>query len=49
LEQFLDEEVVRYAPQLRKYAAVLKQLEQRPQKLVLYFPMHQQVREVSVL
>ena len=49
LEQFLDEEEVRYGPQLRKYAAVLKKLEQRPQKLVLYFPMHQQVREVSVL
>ncbi|HIJ29552.1 MAG TPA: hypothetical protein HPP91_13660, partial [Gammaproteobacteria bacterium] len=46
LEQFLDSEVERYTPQLRKYGAVVKQLEVRPQKLVLYFPMHQAMREV---
>ena len=46
LEQFLDSEVERYTPQLRQYGAVVKQLEVRPQKLVLYFPMHQAMREV---
>lgn len=47
LEGFLDEEVVRYTSQLKRYGSVLKQMESRPQKLVLYFPMHQAVREVS--
>ena len=46
LEAFLDEEVLRYTPQLQRYGEVLRLLEDRPQKLVLYFPMHQVVREV---
>ncbi len=46
LEQFLDEEVIRYTPQLQKYGALLRQMEERPQRLVLYFPMHRQMREV---
>ncbi len=46
LAQFLDEEVARYTPQLQRYGAVLRLMEERPQKLVLYFPMHQVVREV---
>lgn len=49
LEQFLDEEVARYTPQLQRYGAVLEQMESRPQKLVLYFPMHQLMREVAPL
>lgn len=49
LEQFLDEEVERYTPQLQKYGAVLRQMEDRPQKLVLYFPMHQMMREVKAV
>ncbi len=48
LEQFLDEEVVRYRPQLLRYARVLQQMEQRPQRLVLYFPLHQVMREVEL-
>ena len=49
LQQFLDEEVARYTPQLQRYGAVLQQMESRPQKLVLYFPMHQVMREVAPL
>ncbi len=48
LEGFLDEEVARYTPQLQRYGEVLRQMEDRPQKLVLYFPMHQITREVSL-
>jgi ATP-dependent helicase/nuclease subunit A len=46
LEQFLDEEVARYTPQLQRYGEVLQQMESRPQKRVLYFPLHQLMREV---
>ncbi len=49
LEQFLDSEVERYTPQLQRYGAVLRQMENRPQKLVLYFPMHQVMREVEAV
>ncbi|MBC8520128.1 MAG: UvrD-helicase domain-containing protein [Gammaproteobacteria bacterium] len=47
LDGFLDEEVARYTPQLQRYGKVLQQMEDRPQKLVLYFPMHQVVRVVA--
>lgn len=46
LEAFLQQEVARYTPQLQRYGAVLAQLESRPQRRVLYFPMHQQMCEV---
>ena len=48
LDGFLDEEVARYTPQLQRYGEVLRQMEQRPQRLVLYFPMHQAMREVEL-
>ncbi len=46
LEQFLAVETQRYAPQLQKYGAVLQKMENRPQKLGLYFVMHQVFREI---
>ncbi len=39
VEEFLDREQQRYRGQLEKYAAVLRQLESRPVKLGLYFPL----------
>ncbi len=46
LETFLDREVERYREQLERYGAVLRLLEDRPQRRVLYFLMHQIMREV---
>ncbi len=48
LEDFLDEEVARYKPQLEKYAAIMAQMEDRPIKLGLYFPLHPAWREWEV-
>jgi ATP-dependent exoDNAse (exonuclease V) beta subunit len=39
LEAFLDSERERYRVQLERYAAVLRQLETRPIRLGLYFPL----------
>jgi len=39
VEEFLDREQERYRGQLEKYAAVLKNLDSRPVKLGLYFPL----------
>jgi ATP-dependent helicase/nuclease subunit A len=39
LEQFLDQELERYAPQLERYARVMALFDSRPQKIGLYFPM----------
>lgn len=49
LEGFLDEEVARYTPQLQRYGEVLRQMEARPQRLVLYFPLLQVQREITPL
>jgi ATP-dependent exoDNAse (exonuclease V) beta subunit len=45
LGTFLDSEVERYQPQLNDYAAIMKQLDDRPIKLALYFPLLQAWRE----
>jgi ATP-dependent exoDNAse (exonuclease V) beta subunit len=39
LDEFLDREQARYGPQLQRYAAALRQLEDRPIRLGLYFPL----------
>ena len=39
LEQFLDQELERYAPQLERYSRVMALYDPRPQKIGLYFPM----------
>ncbi|MCP5143544.1 MAG: UvrD-helicase domain-containing protein [Gammaproteobacteria bacterium] len=39
LEAFLDSEQQRYAPQLERYAALMRPLDQRPIMLGLYFPL----------
>src|SRR5581483_107293 len=39
LEAFLDREVERYRAQLESYARLLRNLERRPIKLGLYFPL----------
>ncbi|MDH5633546.1 MAG: UvrD-helicase domain-containing protein [Gammaproteobacteria bacterium] len=45
LDEFLDREVDRYREQLDDYARIMKQLEDRPVKLALYFPLLQAWRE----
>jgi len=39
LDAFLDAEVERYRPQLERYAAVLRELDPRPIRVGLYFPL----------
>ncbi len=39
VEEFLDRERVRYAPQLERYGLILAQMESRPIRLGLYFPL----------
>jgi ATP-dependent helicase/nuclease subunit A len=47
LKEFLNNEVVRYKPQLDSYATLLKEYgEIRPIKKALYFPMHKAWREI---
>jgi len=49
VEVFLDEEVRRHAPQLIRYARVLRQMEpERPLRAGLYFPMLDGWREVEI-
>lgn len=38
-ETFMDSEVLRYRPQLSRYAQLMRQLESRPLALGLYFPL----------
>ena len=45
LNEFLDREKERYESQLNDYAAIMKQLDDRPIKLALYFPLLQAWRE----
>jgi ATP-dependent exoDNAse (exonuclease V) beta subunit len=45
-DAFLDNELVRYAPQLSRYAQVLKRLDGRPQRIGLYFPLLDAWREL---
>ncbi len=47
LEAFLDNELARYADQLRRYALVMKRYDGRPQKIGLYFPLHDAWRELK--
>ena len=45
-EAFLDNELARYAPQLRRYAGAMARLDARPQKVGLYFPLMDAWREL---
>jgi ATP-dependent helicase/nuclease subunit A len=45
LDQFLDQEKVRYARQLNKYGDLMSVIDPRPIKLGLYFPLLQSWRE----
>lgn len=45
LEHFLAEELERYAPQLARYARVLRLYDGRPQRLALYFPLLDRLAE----
>jgi ATP-dependent helicase/nuclease subunit A len=48
-ETFLDNERMRYAPQLERYARIMRKLDPRPIRLGLYFPLLNGWREWSVL
>ncbi len=45
-EAFLDNELARYTPQLRRYGHVMSLLDPRPQKIGLYFPLLDAWREI---
>ncbi|MGB8855451.1 MAG: PD-(D/E)XK nuclease family protein, partial [Burkholderiales bacterium] len=45
IERFLDNEVVRYRDQLERYRSVMAQLDSRPIKCGLYFPLLRGWRE----
>lgn len=45
-EAFLDNELARYAPQLRRYAQAMRALDGRPQRVGLYFPLLDAWREI---
>ena len=47
LDAFLDNELARYSEQLGRYALVMKRLDGRPQRVGLYFPLHDAWRELS--
>jgi ATP-dependent exoDNAse (exonuclease V) beta subunit len=48
LESFLDEEVVRYTPQLRRYADLMRKVHpQQTLRMALYFPLIGAWREVT--
>jgi ATP-dependent helicase/nuclease subunit A len=47
LDAFLDNELARYAPQLRRYAQAMSMLDSRPQRIGLYFPLHDAWRELA--
>jgi ATP-dependent exoDNAse (exonuclease V) beta subunit len=47
LEEFLASEEERYRPQLMRYAELFRQLDPRPIRLGLYFPLLRQWREVE--
>lgn len=49
LDEFLDRETERYQSQLNRYARVMHQLEERPIKLGLYFPLLNGWREWDYL
>jgi len=42
-DAFLTTRIAEYQPQLQRYATVLRQLEQRPIRLALYFPLQQRL------
>jgi len=48
LEQFLDSEQARYAPQLNRYAALIRPLGPEPIRLGLYFPLLSAWREWAI-
>jgi ATP-dependent exoDNAse (exonuclease V) beta subunit len=46
-EAFLDNELARYAPQLRRYAQAMHAMDGRPQRVGLYFPLLDAWRELD--
>jgi ATP-dependent exoDNAse (exonuclease V) beta subunit len=47
IETWLDAETERHRPQMESYAALMKRFEEKPLKLVLYYPQLQRWREVG--
>lgn len=47
-DKYLDREVERYKPQLKRYAKLLKRLDNRPVKMGLYFPLLKAWKEWSL-
>jgi len=49
IDEYLEREVQRYQSQLQQYAEIISQVDDRPIKLGLYFPLMQKWREWSFL
>ena len=49
LGEFLDREVTRYESQLQRYAVLMANLDPRPIRLGLYFPVHRAWRECAAV
>ena len=49
IDEFLDREMERYQAQLNRYASLIRQIEDRPIKLGLYFPLLNGWREWDYL
>jgi ATP-dependent exoDNAse (exonuclease V) beta subunit len=47
VEAWLDAEAERYRSQMEDYATLMRRLETRPLKLILYYPLLQRWREVG--
>lgn len=45
-DSFLRKKITEYTPQLQRYADLLAQIETRPQKLLLYFPLQKKWVEI---
>jgi ATP-dependent helicase/nuclease subunit A len=48
IEQFIDREAERYGPQLRRYAAIARELGAEPVRVALYFPLLSVFRELPI-
>ena len=48
LDEFLDREMQRYAPQLRLYRTLAQRLGEEPVRTALYFPWLREFREFAV-
>jgi len=49
VKRFLDQQQEKYRPDLERYARVMRQLDPRPVRMGLYFPLLREWREVTAV